>query len=95
MSFPWLGLGLLLALMWPVLGALAPTAETEVAEELTLARPRDGAPPAPRAERLRSSVPCRRRHARHALPRLRPARRTARAGQAHPNRDLPPDPDAH
>ena len=95
MSLAWRALGLLLALMWPVVGALAPTTEIGVSEDLALARPRDAAPGTLRAGRRRPLGPCRHRRARPVPSGLDPARRTARLSPTHRKHDPPPDPDAH
>ena len=95
MSLAWRALGLLLALMWPVVGALAPTTEIGVSEDLALARPRDAAPVTLRARRRRPLGPGRWRRARPVSPGLGPVPRTARPSRAHRKHAPPPDPDAH
>ena len=93
MSLAWLVLGLLLALLWPVAGAVAPT-ELETAEALALARPRDGVGPARPAGRRRSPVPNPRR-ARPVPPRRRARRSASRPGWARLLPDAPPGSDDH
>jgi hypothetical protein len=95
MSLAWRALGLLLALLGLVVGALAATAEIGVAEDLAPARPRDAAPVALRAGRRRPLGPCRRRRARPVPSGVGLASRTARPRPAHRTPDPPPDPDAH